>query len=136
MKNYLFLFLILLVIFGSCTQKSKEPVSINQVENTLKSITYLNDTVGIDPSVVFSIFENINKAIDSIGYPDAGYKLWIIQNDSAKEMRFMVEGNWPNQAIYDSIHHHALYQNASSPEDMEVWKKMKIISYNRFLVVK
>jgi hypothetical protein len=82
------------------------------------------------------MFERINKAIDSIGYPDAGYKLWLIQGDSIKNFRFLLEGYWPNQAIYDTIHKNKLYLNAWNSEDEKVWSKMKNISYNRFSLVK
>ncbi len=136
MKKTIFFGLILFVLFGSCTQKSKESEEINKIENTLKSVSLLYDSIGINPSELLSMFERINKAIDSIGYPDAGYKIWLIQGDTIKDFRFMLEGYWPNQAIYDTIHNNKLYLNAWNSEDEKVWRKMKNISYNRFLLVK
>ncbi|OFY09301.1 MAG: hypothetical protein A2X05_12705 [Bacteroidetes bacterium GWE2_41_25] len=135
MKKAIFLVSIIFVI-ASCTQKSKESEEITKIENTLKSVSLLYDSLGIDPSELLSMFERINKAIDSIGYPDAGYKLWIIQSDSTKDFRFMLEGYWPNQAIYDTIHKNELYLNAWNADDKKVWSSMKNISYNRFLLVK
>jgi hypothetical protein len=136
MKKTIFFGLILFALFASCTQKSKESVEINRIENTLKSVSFLYDSIGINPSELLSMFERINRAIDSIGYPDAGYKLWLIQGDSIKDFRFLLEGYWPNQAIYDTIHNNKLYLNAWNEEDEKVWGKMKNISYNRFLLVK
>ena len=136
MKKVIFFGLILFVLFGSCTQKSKVLEETNKIENTLKSVGLLYDSIGINPSELLSIFERVNKAIDSIGYPDAGYKLWVIQGDSIKDFRFMLEGSWPNQAIYDTIHKNKLYLNAWSSDYVKITGKMKLISYNRFLLVK
>lgn len=135
MKKTIFFGLIFFILFGSCTLKSKKSEEINKINNTLKSVSLLYDSIGISPTDLLSMFEKINKAIDSIGYPDAGYKLWLIQNDSIKDFRFMIEGYWPNQAIYDTIHNNKLYRNALSSEDKKVWRKMNNISYNRFILV-
>jgi hypothetical protein len=136
MKRAIFLGLIMSFVIGSCTQKVKESDNVTKIENTLKSVSLLYDSIGIRPSELLSMFERANKAIDSIGYPDAGYKLWLIQSDSVKDFRFMVEGYWPNQAIYDTIHKNKLYLNSMSPEDKKMWSRMKNISYNRFTLVK
>ncbi|MGE5457854.1 MAG: hypothetical protein ACM3RX_05830 [Methanococcaceae archaeon] len=135
MKKGILVLSIIFIIAG-CSQKSKESEVHAKIENTLKSVSFLYDSTGIDPSRLLSIFEKTNKAIDSIGYPDAGYKVWIIQNDSARTVRFMIEGYWPDQAIYDSIHKNALYQNALKDDDKKVWSSLKNLSYNRFLLVK
>jgi len=119
----------------SCTQKVKESENVVKIENTLKSVSLFHDSIRIEPSELLSSLERINKAIDSIGYPDAGYKLWIIQSDSLKDFRFLVEGYWPNQALYDTIHKSELYINATNLED-KMWSGLKSISYNRFTLVK
>lgn len=128
--------LLSIFVIASCSQKSKDSEEITKIENTLKSVSFLYDSTGIDPSALLSKFEKINKAIDSIGYPDAGYEVWIIQNDSAKNVRFMIEGYWPTQVIYDSIHENALYQNALNADDKKFLSGIRNISYNRFLRVK
>jgi hypothetical protein len=137
-KTYFIGFLAMsLIIFycSSCLQKVKESENVAKIENTLKSVSLLYDSIGIEPSEILSSFERINKAIDSIGYPDAGYKLWLVQSDSTKNFRFMIEGYWPNQAIYDTIHNHELYKNAFNAE-IKLWSGIKNISYNRFTLVK
>ena len=51
----------------------------------------------------------------------------------------MVEGYWPDQTVYDEIHNHELYKNANEGYDQEeenLWKVLKNISYNRFILVK
>jgi len=138
MKKILFLSLIVSLIIGSCTHPKAEPEV--KIENTLKSVSYLYDSVGINPHELFLSLDRVNKAIDSIGYPDAGYKLWLIQSDTNRTYRFMMEGYWPDQAIYDTIHNNELYKRAdaalASKEEEELWKALKNISYNRFILVK
>ncbi|HPT02935.1 MAG TPA: hypothetical protein PLJ84_10080 [Bacteroidales bacterium] len=134
MKKNILISLILLVLCVGCIQKSKAPEENKKIENSLKSISFLYDSVGINPSELLYLFDRVNKAIDSIGYPDAGYKLWLIQGDSIKDLRFMVEGCWPDQAVYDSIHNNVLYKNAW--ENEKIFKKMKTISYHRFVLVR
>jgi hypothetical protein len=126
---------LFILLCSSCTQKSKESENVAKIEYTLKSVHFWSDSVGIDPSVFFAAWERINKAIDSIGYPDAGYKVWLVQSDSPKDFRFMVEGNWPDQAIYDTIHKHQLYKNAINAERKSI-TGLKNVSYNRFILVK
>lgn len=121
----------------SCMQKVKESEDVSKIENTLKSVHLMKDSIGIDPSLILSYLDRVNKAIDSIGYPDAGYKLWIVQSDTVKDLRFIFEGNWPNQAIYDTIHNHELFKNITpTPDEEKLFDELKRISYNRFTLVK
>ena len=135
MKKNFFLSLIILLIIGSCTQKKAEPEA--KIENTLKSVSFWYDSVGIDPHELFLSIERANKAIDSIGYPDAGYKLWVVQSDTNKAYRFMIEGYWPNQALYDTIHNHELYKNnnPATKAEEDLWKALKSVDYNRFTLI-
>ena len=132
MKKILFLSLIISLIIGSCAQQKVEPEV--KIENTLKSVSFWNDSIGIDPLELFLSFESVNKVIDSIGYPDAGYKLWLVQSDSTKDFRFLIEGYWPNQALYDTIHNNELYKNAMKAEE-KLFNGLKNVSYNRFTLV-
>jgi len=133
MKRAIFLSLIIALIIGGCTQKAKISENATEIENTLVSVSFWKDTLGLAPSECLASIEKINKAIDSIGYPDAGYKLWLIQGDANKDNRFMMEGYWPNQAIYDTIHNNVLYKNAT--KDV-LLGKLKMVEYYRFSLVK
>ena len=62
------------------------------------------------------------------------HKLWLIQEDSS-EVRFMLEGLWPDQAIYDEIHNHQLYTDAWENFDFD-WEGMTRYEYHRFTLVK
>ena len=118
----------------SCTNPVNEVEKPKKIENTLQSVSYLKDTIGSDPQQLLEAFNLFNEVIDSIGYPDAGYKLWLIQEDSS-EVRFMLEGLWPNQAIYDEIHNHQLYTDAWENFDFD-WEGMTRNEYHRFTLVK
>lgn len=135
MKKIVFFALLITMVVGGCTQNKAVPET--RIDNTLKSVTFFYDSVGIDPHLLFLSLEQMNKAIDSIGYPDAGYKVWLVQSDTNKAYRFMIEGYWPNQAIYDTIHNSVLYKDANEAVSRdEIWKALKDVSYNRFTLVK
>ena len=102
----------------SCTNPVNEVEEPKKIENTLQSVSYLTDSIGNDPQQILEAFIQLNEVIDSIGYPDAGYKLWLIQEDST-EVRFMLEGLWPDQAVYEEYHKHPLYTDA--------WENLNII---------
>jgi hypothetical protein len=122
--------LIFPVISVSCTNQDQETEQPAKIENTLQSVSYFKDTFGYDSQLLLKLFTEYNDAIDSIGYPDAGYQLWLIQEDTT-DVRFMVEGFWPNQEIYDEIHNHPLYKEVSESEDYNldglIW-----LEYHRF----
>ena len=132
MKKILFLCLIISLIIVSCTQKQAGPEV--KIENTLKSVSFWYDSIGVDPHELLLSIERTNKVIDTIGYPDAGYELWLVQSDTNKAYRFMIEGYWPNQAIYDTIHNHQLYKNnnPTTKAEEDLWKALKGVDYNRF----
>ena len=120
---------------SSCTQKDIEKEECSKIENTLKSVSLWQDSLKVDPTILLASLERMNKAIDSIGYPDAGYQLWLVQSDTAADDRFLINGYWPNQEIYSEIHNHELYKNANELED-ELWSSLSMIRYDRFTRVK
>ena len=125
---------ILSIITISCDTKVQETEEPTRIENTLKSVSFWQDSLNLDPTLLQASLERINEAIDSIGYPDAGYQLWIVQSDTASDYRFLLQGNWPNQDLYNEIHKHELYKEANKQE--EIWNKLSVISYDRFTKVK
>lgn len=136
MKKNILLCAVISLIFVGCMQQKAAPES--RIENTLKSIHLYSDSVGIDPQALWSFCERANKVIDSIGYPDAGYTLWIVQSDTNKAYRFMLEGSWPNQALYDTIHNNKLFKNIqpATKAEEDLWKALNDYVYNRFTIIK
>ena len=76
----------------------------------------------------------MNEAIDEIGYPDAGYKVWLIQSDTS-DVRFLLEGFWPNQDVYNEIHDHQLYKEAYELIENN-WDGLVSLEYHRFIKIK
>ena len=120
---------------SSCTQKDIEKEECSKIENTLKSVSLWQDSLKVDPAKLLVSLEQLNKAIDSIGYPDAGYQLWLVQSDTVADYRFLINGYWPNQEVYDEVHNHELYKNATE-WDKELWSNLHMIRYDRFTRVK
>ena len=138
MKKSIYLFasltVILSLILFSCNSQVKKTEDRTRIENTLQSISFFKDTVGYDPHVLLEAFAKMNDAIEEIGYPDAGYKVWVIQDDNS-DFRFMIEGFWPDQAAYDIIHDSQIYVDAANV-DSTLWNGLENVSYFRFLKVK
>jgi hypothetical protein len=123
--------IIFLCIF--CAQKGNESKTVVNLENTIKSVSFWSDSIGIETSELISMIDRLNESIDSIGYPDAGYKVWLVQGDTVENLRFLIEGSWPNQDIYTTIHNHELYDKSSRDK---VLSKLKMVSYYRVTQLK
>lgn len=132
--SYFFAIAMMVVLLASqsCNNQVSNTEESAKIENTLQSVSYFQDTVGVDPTVLLEMFTAINEAIDEIGYPDAGYKIWMNQAD-ATDVRFMVEGLWPDQAAYDLIHDHQLYLDATNDTELD---RLVSVDYYRFKMVK
>ncbi len=126
--------LALSFVLVSCTTQAEETQEPTRIENTLKSVSFWQDSLKVDPVKLLVSLEQVNKAIDSIGYPDAGYQLWLVQSDTVADLRFLINGYWPNQEVYDEIHNHELYKKAMNLE--VIMDKLNLISYDRFIKVK
>lgn len=132
--TYLSIALLFAVITISCSTQEEEAKEPEKIENTLQSVSYFKDTIGLDPLLLKKQFTSVNEAIDEIGYPDAGYKIWINQSEESK-IRFMVEGFWPDQETYDIIHEHELYKDAMIGDSTQ-WEGLESAKYFRFKKIK
>lgn len=135
MKKILFISLLIIILVSSCTDKPKESQKVDAIPNTLISISFYGDSTGTDASAIAQSFEKVNKVIDSIGYPDAGYKFWLVQSDTSKNIKFMIQGSWPDQEVYNTIHKNESYLNAMK-DLQKAASNLKSLSYNRFTLVK
>lgn len=118
----------------SCTKPVKQEIKHEKIKNTFKSVSLFQDSIPIEPHELRKILTIMNVAIDSIGYPDAGYKLWEVSTDSP-DFRYMVEGYWPDKATYTLIHEHELYVKAGE-KAKPMMKGLKSTWYNRFTRIK
>ena len=130
-----FPFVLTTLIIISCTQQDKGSEQIPGIENTLKSVSLWIDSIPADPVKLLGSFERINQAIDSIGYPDAGYKFWQVDSQDSLSFKFMIEGYWPNLETYEKIHEHELYKQVMVAEKSD-FEGLKNTWYHRFKKVK
>lgn len=131
-SNISFSTLMALVVFFisfSCTKKVSENES-GKIENTLKSVSFWLDSIPVDPKTLLESLEKVNIAIDSTGYPDAGYKLWVVNGADSLNSKIMIEGFWPDQKTYDIIHNHKSYIKATGAEK-PIMERLKRVQYYR-----
>lgn len=132
---YLLSSFILLLFFSSSCNQTIPSDTQGKIENTLKSVSLFQDSLGINSSILLADFEKVNAAIDSIGYPDAGYVIWEVASTDSLNFRFMVEGYWPDQSTYKEIHNHDLYKKATELDNAS-WSSLKSTWYYKFKKVK
>ncbi|MCK5210146.1 MAG: hypothetical protein KAQ79_19055 [Cyclobacteriaceae bacterium] len=120
----------------SCDTKVDQSVSQDEINNTLKSVSLWQDSIGINPTELLADFEKVNIAIDSIGYPNAGYKIWEVTGEDSLGFRFMIEGLWPDQKTYDLIHNHELYKKVVTVVENGTISRLKNTWYYRFNHIK
>ena len=128
--------LSVIMIFYSCEEKAIESDKPIKIENTLKSVSLWLDSIPVDPANLLTYLERVNVAIDSIGYPDAGYKLWLVDSKDSLDFKIMIEGYWPDQKTYDIIHNHELYKKERKFIEKNFLEGMKITWHSRFTRVK
>ena len=138
LKNFLLVFLTALstLFIYSCTQENtKSGTPVPKIENTLKSVSLFQDSTNADPGKLQASIEKLNQAIDSIGYPDAGYKIWQVDSQDSLDFKFMVEGYWPDQKTYDIIHEHELYKKIRETVKTN-FEALQSTCYHKFKKVK
>jgi len=130
MKKQLFRFLLLTILTTFLAAGCKTTVT-PKIENTLKSVSLVKDTIGHDPALIRDMFDKYNAAVAEIGYPDAGYSFWVIQEDTS-EIKYLFEGSWPDQETYDMIHEHPLYKEVGESTKGTL-EGLVAASYYRFI---
>lgn len=101
----------------SCHSKTEHKTVLKQA-NTAKTnaSTYvksvmLYDTIQRWPlDSIQAAIDDINEVVASIEPRKAGYSIWKVQSDTIIDYRYLIEGHWPDQASYDSIHVNPLFR--------------------------
>lgn len=117
--------------FFSCTHPEAENGSQLKIENTFKSVSLFQDSISVDLAQVKTTFDRMNAVIEEIGYPDAGYQVWLVSGKDSIDFRIMVEGHWPDHATYQLIHDHPSYKSAGEVAGQQL-KALKSVWYHRF----
>ncbi len=80
------------------------PVNSNDPTPSLKTVHFFNLTWDAEETFLVEALQLLNSAIEEAGYPDAGYRLWKVSTWREGRYAYLMEGIWPDQATYDTIH--------------------------------
>ena len=107
---------MLLALF-SCNNKSSQSAQESKLSVTVseqKAVEYLTPKQksihlfdlpeGMTERQFVGAVEEINAAIDKLGYPGVGYHVYKVQTDTIQEYRYFMEGLWPDPETYRVIH--------------------------------
>jgi hypothetical protein len=75
----------------------------------LKSVHLFTPPDSMNETRILALLAESNGVMRRIGYPNASYRLWKLSSKQTGAPTYMVEGVWPSQAAYDSIHTHELW---------------------------
>jgi len=110
MRIILTTFLVSIIGFSCLSPQEREDVTQSEDETLypssipVKSVL-LYDTIKRWPiDTILSALSDINKVIASIEPRGAAYSLWKVQSDTIPDYRYLIQGHWPDQQSYDSIH--------------------------------
>lgn len=98
----------------------------------LKSVSLFNLPTTMAEADLIAILTEMNEAVEASGYPAAGYRLWKVSTEQDGDYAYMVEGNWPSQSVYDSIHRHEAYLEMQQRLRPTIEKLLETGKYNRY----
>lgn len=110
MRSLLFLLLILSLLFSCQLDQPKlnidsKDVSVSSTNSLPVKSVLLYDTIQRWPiDTILSALADINQVVGNIEQRHAGYSLWKVQSDTIEDYRYLIQGHWPDQSSYDSIH--------------------------------
>lgn len=99
-----------------------------------KSIHIFDMPDGVTEAEWSAAIKELNDVVAEIGYPNAGYAFYKVENDSVKNNRYYFEGIWPAGDAYQKIHEHPAYLEAEK-KFMSMYSKIKAVQMYRRLVL-
>ena len=103
-----------IVLFCACQpQKTQAVEEVVEEQGAYVKSVLLYDTIRKWPiDTILDALADINLVIAEIETRQAGYSLWRVQSDTIPDYRYLIQGHWPDQASYDSIHVHPDFRKA------------------------
>lgn len=99
----------------------------------LKSIHLFDMPEGVTEADLAALFNEMNTAIERLGYKGAGYTLYKVADESTEKYRYFFEGVWPDAEAYRKIHEDKMYMNADKKAD-SIIRKIRMAELYRRLV--
>ena len=102
---------------------------------SFKSVHFFNLTWDAEEAFLVEALQDLNSAIEEIGYPDAGYRLWKVSTRREGRYAYLLEGVWPDQVAYDAIHASAIWQRAVERAQPVMGQIVEQEVYDRFQAI-
>lgn len=99
----------------------------------LKSIHLFDMPDGVTEAELAASLNELNTAIERLGYKGAGYAFYKVAGESTEKYRYFFEGVWPNAEAYKKIHEDKMYRDADRKAN-SIIKKINAAELYRRLV--
>lgn len=121
----------LVLFLASCQKTHVTDEKQSQPQNTYLTTLRFSAEPNITDAQIVEYVEKYSKAIIDQGYPQLTYKIWKIYADSpAKVQTYLVEGNWPDRAIWEKIHFDDKYKAViEATKDMKITTDGEMVHY-------
>lgn len=119
------------LILSSCQKAQITIETQTQPQNTYLTTLRFNAEPNVTDAQIVEYVEKYSKAIIDQGYPQLTYKIWKIHSESpAKVQTYLVEGNWPDRAIWEKIHSDEKYKAViEATKDMKITTGGEMVHY-------
>lgn len=100
-------FIFIIIACTSCSH-TDQGIQMNKAMTSpsshVKSVM-LYDSINKWPiDTIQSAIDRLNEVIGEIESRPAGYSIWKVQSDTINTYQYLIQGHWPDQAAFDSIH--------------------------------
>ena len=112
--------------------QAQVPVISDDLTPSFKSVHFFNLTWDAEEAFLVEALQELNIAIEEVGYPDAGYRLWRVSTHREGRYAYLLEGIWPDQATYDAIHASAIWLRAVERAQPVMGQIVEQEVYDRF----
>jgi ketosteroid isomerase-like protein len=108
------------------------------VAGGLRSVNLFNLPESVSEADLLAGFRELNEAVRSTGYMDAGYSLLRVTQAQVEDTPsvgkdYILIGHWPDQAAYDEIHESAAYIAAGEKLQSTFDAMSESVAYSRYV---
>lgn len=121
----------IVLLLASCQKAQISDEKQSPAQNTYLTTLRFNAAPDVTDAQIVEYVEKYSKAIIDQGYPQLTYKIWKIYVDSpAKVQTYLVEGNWPDRAVWEKIHFDEKYKTViEATKDMKITTNGEMVHY-------
>ena len=97
----------------------------------IKSIHLFDMPEGVTEAELATVLNDMNVAIERLGYKGAGYFLYKVEGEWADKYRYFFEGVWPSTEAYKKIHEDKMYVESDKKASVLIQKIKAVELYRR-----